>query len=179
METSDVRAKHWNFLTPEAELSLLAGDITREEFSRNRQKRAIDLVERFKLESHHRLFEIGSGDGLVASIVSGHCHSIDCNDVSRSFLQRARKNCIDCASIRFHEIGTNYLDHLSSNTYDFGYSLSAFIHFNAYDIFNYLVDVERILKSKETIRRDKDLSHIIHIRKLLRCRRALKSKAKK
>ncbi len=37
----------------------------------------------------------------------------------------------------------------------------------------------RILKSKETLRRDKDLPHIIHIRELLRCRRALKSKAKK
>jgi hypothetical protein len=36
--------------------------------------------------------------------------------------------------------------------------------------------LERILKSKETIRRDKDLPHIIHIRNLLRCRRALKSK---
>jgi len=36
----------------------------------------------------------------------------------------------------------------------------------------------RILKSKEAIRRDKDLAHIIQIRKLLRCQRALKSKAK-
>jgi hypothetical protein len=39
--------------------------------------------------------------------------------------------------------------------------------------------LERILKSKETIRRDKDLAHIIQIRELLRCRRALKAKAKK
>ena len=36
--------------------------------------------------------------------------------------------------------------------------------------------LERILKSKKAIRRDKDLPHIIHIRNLLRCRRALKSK---
>ncbi len=42
-----------------------------------------------------------------------------------------------------------------------------------------VLKLERILKSKETIRRDKDLPHIIHIRALLRCRRALKSKAKK
>ena len=38
--------------------------------------------------------------------------------------------------------------------------------------------LERILKSKESIRRDKDLPHIIHIRDLLRCQRALKSKTK-
>ena len=42
-----------------------------------------------------------------------------------------------------------------------------------------VLKLERILKSKETIRRDKDLAHIIQIRELLRCRRALKSKAKK
>jgi hypothetical protein len=36
-----------------------------------------------------------------------------------------------------------------------------------------VLPLQRILKSKETIRRDKDLPHIIHIRNLLRCRRAL------
>ena len=39
--------------------------------------------------------------------------------------------------------------------------------------------LERILKSKETLRRDKDLLHILHIRELLRCQRALKSKGSK
>jgi len=42
-----------------------------------------------------------------------------------------------------------------------------------------VLKLERILKSKETIRRDKDLPHIIHIRELLRCRRALKTKPAK
>ena len=40
-----------------------------------------------------------------------------------------------------------------------------------------VLKLERILKSKESIRRDKDLPHIIHIRELLRCRRSLKAKA--
>jgi hypothetical protein len=39
-----------------------------------------------------------------------------------------------------------------------------------------VLKLERILKSKESIRRDKDLPHIIHIRNLLRCRRVLKPK---
>ena len=41
-----------------------------------------------------------------------------------------------------------------------------------------VLKLERILKSKESIRRDKDLPHIIHIRNLLRCRRALKPQRK-
>lgn len=36
--------------------------------------------------------------------------------------------------------------------------------------------LERILKSKEAIRRDKDKLHILHIRDFLRCRRAAKRK---
>ncbi len=39
-----------------------------------------------------------------------------------------------------------------------------------------VLKLERILKSKEAIRRDKDLPHIIHIRNVLRCRRALKAR---
>jgi hypothetical protein len=39
-----------------------------------------------------------------------------------------------------------------------------------------VLKLERILKSKETLRRDKDLAHIIQIRELLKCRRFLKSK---
>jgi hypothetical protein len=42
-----------------------------------------------------------------------------------------------------------------------------------------VLKLERILKSKEILRRDKDLPHIIQIRELLQCRRALKSKAEK
>jgi hypothetical protein len=36
-----------------------------------------------------------------------------------------------------------------------------------------VLKLERILKSKEAIRRDKDLSHIVNIRNLLRCRRSI------
>ena len=42
-----------------------------------------------------------------------------------------------------------------------------------------VLKLERILKSKEVVNRDKDRLHIIHIRNLLRCRRAAKLKPKK
>lgn len=38
-----------------------------------------------------------------------------------------------------------------------------------------VLKLERILKSKETLKRDKDLAHIVQIRNLLRCQRAVKS----
>ena len=42
-----------------------------------------------------------------------------------------------------------------------------------------VLKLERILKSKETIARDKDLAHIVHIRNLLRCRNGIARKGKK
>jgi predicted nucleotidyltransferase len=42
-----------------------------------------------------------------------------------------------------------------------------------------VLKLERILKSKETVARDKDLAHIIHIRNLLRCRRTTARNRKK
>jgi hypothetical protein len=42
-----------------------------------------------------------------------------------------------------------------------------------------VLKLERILKSKETIARDKDLAHIVHIRNLLRCRRVADQKKSK
>jgi predicted nucleotidyltransferase len=42
-----------------------------------------------------------------------------------------------------------------------------------------VLKLERILKSKETIAREKDLAHIVHIRNLLRCRRVAVPSRKK
>jgi hypothetical protein len=41
-----------------------------------------------------------------------------------------------------------------------------------------VLKLERILKSKEAIRRDKDIPHIVHIKNLLRCRRSIRAKGK-
>jgi SAM-dependent methyltransferase len=93
-----------------------------------------------------RGFEIGSGDGTVAKILSTHCHFLDCTDISCSFLAAAQSNCAECTNISFHQIDSAYLEFLSSDTYDFGFALHVFIHLNAYDIVHYLRDVGRILK---------------------------------
>jgi ubiquinone/menaquinone biosynthesis C-methylase UbiE len=93
-----------------------------------------------------RGFEIGSGDGTVAKIISAYCHSLACTDISSSFLAAARRTCAECRNVSFHQIGADYLAFLPSDTYDFGFALNVFIHLNAYDIFHYLRDVQRILK---------------------------------
>ncbi|HKD84628.1 MAG TPA: class I SAM-dependent methyltransferase [Terriglobales bacterium] len=132
--------------TEEQALDQLAGHSTREEFEADRRGRAKEVLKWCSVRPKSRGFEIGSGEGTVARLLAGHCLSLDCNDISASFLARARANCAQCANVSFHQIQSNYLDYLPAEAYDFGFSLNVFIHFNPYDVYNYLLSVNRILK---------------------------------
>jgi SAM-dependent methyltransferase len=142
---SEVVKNAWEFQTDEQALLALAGHSTREEFDRDREERAREVAGLCEIGIAERGFEIGSGEGSVARLLAGQCQALDCSDISESFLEVARKNCAGVSNVTFHKI-SNYLDHLPSGAYDFGYSLNVFIHFNPYDIFNYLQAVRRILK---------------------------------
>jgi ubiquinone/menaquinone biosynthesis C-methylase UbiE len=136
----------WEIKSDEHELLALAGHSTKESYIENRKQRAKELISLCGLEQKKRGFEIGSGDGMVVKILSHRCLSINCTDISHSFLEKAQNTCRGLKNISFHLIENNYLNFLESNTYDFGFSLNVFIHFNCYDIVNYLKDVKRILK---------------------------------
>jgi SAM-dependent methyltransferase len=142
----DVIRNAWELEEGDDGFLKLSGRTTREEFERDRQQHAAEIVQFCSITRERRGFEIGSGDGTVARLVAPQCQSLDCNDLSASFLEIARAKCADLPNVSFHKIGDNYLDHLSADTYDFGFSLHVFIHLNAYDIYNYLIAVKRILR---------------------------------
>jgi len=137
----------WEVVTDEHALLALAGDSTREEFERDREERVREVIEWCSIDVHRRGFEVGSGEGTVARLLSSNCLWLDCNDISASFLERARNNCGACKNVAFHKIDSDYLDYLPSESYDFGFSLNVFIHLNSYDIFHYLRSAQRILKA--------------------------------
>ena len=142
----DVIRNAWELEQGDDGFLKLSGHTTREEFERDRQQHASEIVQFCSIASTSRGFEIGSGDGTVARILAPQCQSLDCNDLSASFLEVARAKCADQPNVSFHKIGDNYLDHLPAESYDFGFSLHVFIHFNAYDVYNYLLAAKRILK---------------------------------
>lgn len=141
----DVTRNAWELKDGEDGLLKLAGHATREEFDRDREQSAKEIIGFCSITREKRGFEIGSGDGTVARMLAAECLSLDCNDISASFLEKARANCAQYANLSFHHIEDKYLDHLPAGSYDFGFSLHVFIHFNAYDIFNYLQAVKRLL----------------------------------
>lgn len=141
-----VKVNAWEIDNEADALTALAGRDTPEEIVRDRQRRAIEVVKGCRVSPHSVGFEIGSGNGLVAQTLSHQCARIDCNDISQSFLALAKATCRDAENVRFHLIKDAFLSHLPSSAYDFGYSLNVFIHLNPFDMFNYLLDVTRLLK---------------------------------
>jgi SAM-dependent methyltransferase len=136
----------WEVGSEEDALLALAGHASPEIYYQDRLQRAEEVKQVCRVQASHRIFEIGSGDGTVAKILSSNCARLDCNDISESFLNKARRNCAGIPNIAFHAIGFDYLQHLPSASYDSGFSLNVFIHFNLYEIFCYLTEVERLLQ---------------------------------
>jgi SAM-dependent methyltransferase len=146
MSQLEIPVRGWEPPNDERALLALAGHSTQAEFEANRQQRAREVADWCGVSRAKRGFEIGSGEGTVARLLSPVCMSLDCSDISESFLSRARSNCSACDNVSFFPIN-HYLDHLSDESYDFGCSLNVFIHFNAYDIFNYLRSIKRALRT--------------------------------
>ena len=142
----DVVRNAWELGENEDGLLKLAGHSTREEFEEDRRRHAEEIARFCRITPDKRGFEIGSGDGTVARLLSPKCRALDCNDISASFLRLAQANSAQHPNLAFHKIEDTYVDYLPAEAYDFGFSLHVFIHFNAYDILNYLVSVKRLLK---------------------------------
>jgi SAM-dependent methyltransferase len=142
----DVVRNAWELGENEDGLLKLAGHSTREEFEKDRRQHAQEITRFCRITPDKRGFEIGSGDGTVARLLSPQCRALDCNDISASFLELAKANSTQHANLAFYRIEDKYLDYLPAEAYDFGFSLHVFIHFNAYDILNYLASVKRLLK---------------------------------
>jgi len=136
----------WEFSTEQDALLALAGDFPREVYLDDRNSRTAELRERLKLKASDKVFEIGSGDGMVAKLLSALCRSIDCADISESFLASAKAECKGIRNIKFHRIPGRSLKFLPSGSYDCGFSLNVFIHLNPHDMYLYFSEVMRVLK---------------------------------
>jgi cyclopropane fatty-acyl-phospholipid synthase-like methyltransferase len=124
--------------------SYLAGDLPRDEYLPDRRRKAQLVRQLLSLASDHSIFEIGSGEGLVAAALAPHVKRLVCVDVSASFLAKAHTTCQGLGNVEFCLSG-GYLDDLPSASYDRGYSWNVFVHLDAYQVFHYLRAVARVL----------------------------------
>src|SRR5438045_3574450 len=97
-----INTSAWEFETDDKALLALAGNSTKEAYQEDRLRRADDVRRMCAVQAEKRGFEIGSGDGTVARLLAPDCLSIDCTDVSSSFLSKARENCKNVSNVAFH-----------------------------------------------------------------------------
>ncbi|MGV9772514.1 class I SAM-dependent methyltransferase [Streptosporangium sp. NPDC003464] len=136
----------WEWSSPEEMQIQLAGTQPRDEYLRDRVDRADWVAERLGLTPEEEIFEIGSGEGIMAKVLAPRVRSVLCTDVSQSFLGKARVTCRDHANVSYHHIENDFLEKLPTAGFDAGFSLNVFIHFNVFEIYLYLREIRRILR---------------------------------
>lgn len=134
----------WEWASERDMQSYLAGDLPRAEYLRDRRRQARLVQHVLGLAGQHSVFEIGSGEGLVAAALAPRVKRLACVDISASFLARAQATCQGLENVEFC-LSRAYLDDLPSASYDRGYSWNLFVHFDAYQVFHYLRAVARVL----------------------------------
>jgi SAM-dependent methyltransferase len=97
---------------------------------------AQNVVNALALSSDDTVIDLGSGCGFIAEHVSSRVKNLYCVDISRSFLDYAKKinsnhNNVDYYHIPFGDLSS--VPPVSAI-----YSMAVFIHFNLYDIYIYL-----------------------------------------
>ncbi|MDG4817102.1 class I SAM-dependent methyltransferase [Micromonospora sp. WMMD956] len=136
----------WEWQTPDEMQIQLAGTQPRDEYLQDRVDRAKWIAERLGITPESSIFEIGSGEGIMANVLAPSVRRMLCTDVSRSFLDKARVTCQDHANVDYHHIDNDYLAALPSAEFDAGFSLNVFIHLNVFEFFHYFRQIARILR---------------------------------
>jgi len=91
--------------------------------------------------------ELGVGGGKYSILISPHVHTLYGIDISNEMLKRTAKR-LESGRSRFVPVktdGTNIK--LSSNSVDFIFSIDSCVHIFHYDLFRYLKEFARIMKS--------------------------------
>ena len=140
------RYRAWEWNTHEGMQLRLAGEQPRAVYLSDREYRANWVADQLALTAEDSVFEIGSGEGVMAAALAPRVRELCCTDVSKSFLDHARETCRDLSNVSYHLIDDDYLEKLPDSSFDAGYSLNVFIHLDTYELFIYLRQITRVLR---------------------------------
>lgn len=144
----------WEFLEDKRMLYQLIG----QNFGSNPEEKLLEIIEYKKsearniakylaLDTTHTVLEIGSGIGAMSAEIAPRVKQLYCCDISQSFLKVAEKTCAGIQNISFHHITNAQLHFLEDRCLDAVFSFNVFIHFNLFDIYWYLHELSRVVKS--------------------------------
>ena len=98
------------------------------------------------LEKCEVLLEIGPGGGRFTEILLPKCHKLIAADTSQTMLKVLSKRFKDSEKIEYLLLDGKSLSAVADKSVDGAFSYGVFVHLQHWDIYNYLVELQRILK---------------------------------
>jgi ubiquinone/menaquinone biosynthesis C-methylase UbiE len=114
-----------------------------------------------RVSSADTVLELGSGCGFGTRALAQKAGSVIACDISPAFLSYAEQELRDLNNVEFQLVKSRSLSMISDRSIDKVVSTSVFIHFNLYDIYLYLEEFSRVLKSKGKVIFDFSNSHLL------------------
>lgn len=102
----------------------------------NKYHEAQNIINHLGLVHDDRVIDLGSGCGFIAQHVASTVASLQCADISQSFLDYAQRVNQHHPNVSYHLMPFADMSGLSTATAI--YSVAVFIHFNLYDCYLYL-----------------------------------------
>jgi cyclopropane fatty-acyl-phospholipid synthase-like methyltransferase len=108
-----------------------------------RHARKAEIVPRLHLNQKDHVLDLGSG--FLAEVIAPEVARIHCADVSTTFLTDCRERLTHVPNVEFHHITYADLSPLYGKGIIKAYATLLFIHFNFYDLFFYLNELNKVL----------------------------------
>lgn len=91
------------------------------------------------------MLEIGSGGGRFTEVLLPKCNRLIATDVSPTMIELLKKRFSNHPKIEYVLLDGSGLPQIKNNSIDAAFSYSVFVHIQHWDIYNYLMELNRVL----------------------------------
>ena len=104
------------------------------------------LIELAGLTKNSRVLEIGCGMARVGRELAPHVGEWHGADISRNMLEKARERTAHLSNVHLHELSDVSLAQFPTESFDFVYATTVFMHLDKEDLYQYLLESHRVLR---------------------------------
>jgi len=118
-----------------------------QEIQQNGRLTAEFLKRALEIAPTHKVLEIGCGIGRVGRELAQYCGEWHGADISGNMICHAQKRMAGLGNIVLHELPTNDLAIFGDQSFDVVYATIVFMHLDKLDMFRYMCEAYRVLRS--------------------------------
>ncbi len=134
-------------LTPEAAMAAVDGSSSEDILRHTGAWSAEQVATALDVKTTDHVLELGCGVGRIGRELAPRCGRWTGVDISANMIEHASRR-LDChANVDFHVLTRSALDALPGQSVDKAYSIAVFCHMDKEDLFLYLQDLHRVLKT--------------------------------